>query len=293
MPDRPPPPRDRVGDHTGDRAAAPLAGPAEARGDAAAEVGAVTTYAIDDEPLARQQIADLVAQVPWARHLGEAGDGCAGLEAVHALRPDVLFLDIQMPELSGLDVAARLAYAPAVIFTTAHERYAVTAFELEAVDYLLKPFGRRRFLAALERARRAVAARARQPADAPDATPRRPAPRDDARRADLLGERLLIRDRGAIVPVPLAHIERLEAEDDYVAVVARGRRYLMAARLRDLATELPPGRFLRVHRSHVVNLDFVERLVPFDAKRLEVHLRDGTRILASRASSEMLRRRAR
>jgi len=249
----------------------------------------VTTFVVDDEPLARQQIAELVAQVPWARHLGDAADGQTGLEAVHALRPDVLFLDIQMPELSGLDVAARLAYAPAVIFTTAHERYAVTAFELEAVDYLLKPFGRRRFLAALERARRALAARAPQPEA--DGAPRDP--RDEPVGSDPLGERLLVRDRGAIVPVPLALIERLDAEDDYVAVVARGRRYLMAVRLRDLAAELPPGRFLRVHRSHVVNLDFVERLVPFDAKRLEVHLRDGTRILASRASSEMLRRRAR
>ena len=253
----------------------------------------VTTFVIDDEPLARQQIANLVAQVPWARHLGEATDGQTGLEAVHALHPDVLFVDIQMPELSGLDVAARLAYAPAVIFTTTHERYAVTAFELEAVDYLLKPFGRRRFLAALERARRALAARSPQPEAEPVAERAFPDASEDSGGADLLGERLLIRDRGAIVPVPLTHIERLEAEDDYVAVVARGRRYLMAARLRDLATELPPGRFLRVHRSHVVNLDFVERLVPFDAKRLEVHLRDGTRILASRASSEMLRRRAR
>jgi two-component system, LytTR family, response regulator len=262
---------------------------APARESATSGGPVVTTYVMDDEPLARQQVADMVAQVPWARHLGEAADGQTGLEAVHALRPDVLFLDIQMPELSGLDVAAQLAYAPAVIFTTAHERYAVTAFELEAVDYLLKPFGRRRFLAALERARRALTVRSPEPkveGAPPDAG-------DGPGGSELLGERLLIRDRGAIVPVPLAHIERLDAEDDYVAVVARGRRYLMAARLRELAAELPPGRFLRVHRSHVVNLDFVERLVPFDAKRLEVHLKDGTRILASRTSSEMLRRRAR
>jgi two-component system LytT family response regulator len=102
-----------------------------------------------------------------------------------------------------------------------------------------------------------------------------------------------VRDRGAIVPIPLAHVERLDAEDDYVAVVARGRRHLMAARLGDLAARLPADRFLRVPRSHVVNLDYVERLVPFDAKRLQVHLHNGTRILASRASSEMLRRRAR
>lgn len=110
----------------------------------------------------------------------------------------------------------------------------------------------------------------------------------------LFAGRLFVRDvRGAIVPVPLAQIERLAAQDDYVAVVTRERRYLIAARLGELADRLPASSFLRVHRSHVVNLDYVERLVPYDAKRLEVRLRDGTRILASRAASERIRRCAR
>jgi len=236
----------------------------------------VTSFAVDDEPLARRQIAMLVAQVPWAHHLGDAADGIAALQAIDTLRPDVVLLDIEMPELSGLQLAERLTYAPAVIFTTAHESHAVTAFELEAVDYLLKPFGRQRFLAAMERARRHVAARAQSPSE-----------------AVTLGDRLLIRDRGAIVPVPLSQVARFEAEDDYVAVFTRERRYLISARIAELATELPPGRFLRLHRSHIVNLDYVERMVPFDSKRLQVELRDGTRLLASRSSSEMLRRQAR
>jgi two-component system LytT family response regulator len=246
-----------------------------------------TTFVVDDEPLARRQIAELVTLVPWARHLGEAADGHAGLDAVERLRPDVLFLDVEMPELSGLDVVERLAYAPAVVFTTAHDRYAVTAFALEAVDYLLKPFGRRRFLAAMERARRAAEVRAA------DARPDEPDALGPGPGVGLFGERLLVRDPRAIVPIPLAQVERVDAEDDYVAVVARGRRHLMATRLGDLAAQLPADRFVRVHRSHVVNMDYVECLVPYDAKRLEVHMRDGTRILASRASSEMIRRRAR
>ena len=110
----------------------------------------------------------------------------------------------------------------------------------------------------------------------------------------ILAGRLFVRDvRGAIVPVPLSKVERLEAQDDYVGVVTHERRYLISARLGELAERLRAHGFLRVHRSHVVNLDFVERLVPFDGKRLEVHLRDGTRIMASRASSEMFRRVAR
>jgi two-component system LytT family response regulator len=112
--------------------------------------------------------------------------------------------------------------------------------------------------------------------------------------AGILAGRLFVRDvRGAIVPVPLSKVERLEAQDDYVSVVTHERRYLIAARLGDMAERLREHGFLRVHRSHVVNLDFVERLVPFDGKRLEVHLRDGSRIMASRASSEMFRRVAR
>jgi two-component system LytT family response regulator len=265
----------------------------------------VTSFAVDDEPLARRQIALLVAQVPWVHHLGEAADGVAAMQAIDALRPDVLLLDIEMPELSGLQLAERLTYAPAVIFTTAHESHAVTAFELEAVDYLLKPFGRRRFLGAMERARRHLAARASLPTeplgDAPAAAEASSGKEhafeaestSSAARTSLLGDRLLIRDRGAIVPVPLSQVARFEAEDDYVAVHTRERRYLIAARIADLATELPPGRFLRLHRSHIVNLDYVERMVPFDSKRLQVELRDGTRLLASRSSSEMLRRRAR
>jgi two-component system LytT family response regulator len=261
----------------------------------------LTTFVVDDEELARRQIANLVAQVPWAKHIGEAPDGATALPLLDSLRPDVLLLDIHMPEMSGLDLATRLTYAPAVIFTTAHERYAVTAFELEAVDYVLKPFGRRRFLAALERARRTCESRRRElstsgnvvieddsmPAASADGG--EPAATD---RVGLVGERLLIRDRGAIIPIPLAQVERLQAEDDYVAIFARGRRHLITAHIGDFAAQLPSGRFLRIHRSHIVNLDFVERMVPFDAKRLQVQLRDGTRLLASRSSSEMIRRRA-
>jgi two-component system, LytTR family, response regulator len=264
----------------------------------------MTSFAVDDEPLARRQIAMLATQVPWVRHLGEAADGDAGMQAIETLRPDVLLLDIEMPELSGLQLASRLTYAPAVIFTTAHESHAVTAFELEAVDYLLKPFGHRRFLQAMVRARRHVAARAQGLVEpigvgatsekGSGASEQRAGEADaSADRVSLLGERLLIRDRGAIVPVPLSQVARFEAEDDYVAVFTRERRYLIAARIADLATELPPGQFLRLHRSHIVNLDYVERMVPFDSKRLQVQLRDGTRLLASRSSSELLRRYAR
>jgi two-component system LytT family response regulator len=246
-------------------------------------VRAVTVRAliVEDEPPARQRLRELLDDVPWVSVVGEAADGAAAVRAIDALEPDLVFLDIQLPECTGLQVLERAAHSPAVIFTTAYGEHAVAAFELEALDYLLKPFGRARLAAALERARRALAA------GAPEATVER------ARRA--LGDdgaplsRLLVRDRGRIVPLLAREIERLEAEDDCVAIVARGRRYLVEATLGDVAARLDPERFVQLHRSHVVNLDFVQQLTPYDGARLQVEMRDGTHLLASRARSKVLR----
>src|SRR5262245_47304912 len=168
---------------------------------------------VDDEPLARRKLAALINDVPWAEQIGEAGDGASAVKAVARLHPDIVFLDIQMPELTGIQVLERLRRVrspPAVVFTTAHDEYAVTAFELEAVDYLLKPFGGRRFLAALERARHAVETqgasalldRARAALHTPSAA--------------VPLERIFVRDGNAVVPLKLAVIEHFEAQDDYV-----------------------------------------------------------------------------
>jgi two-component system LytT family response regulator len=244
----------------------------------------VRALVIEDEPLARRQLRELAASVPWLACVGEAADGASAVRAIDDLRPDLVFLDIRMPELTGLEVLERAAHEPAVIFTTAFDQYAVAAFELGALDYLLKPFGRERFLAAMERVRRTLGT-ARDDDDSSTV--------DRARAA--LGatagplERIFVRDRGRIVPMPVRDIERLEAEDDYVAIHTRGRRFLVYLPLAEFERRLDPERFLRVHRSHVVNLDFVTALVPFDAARLQVEMRDGTKIMASRARSRELR----
>jgi two-component system LytT family response regulator len=233
----------------------------------------------DDEPLARRKLRDLIDEVPLVEVIGEVADGVSCVRAVDDLRPDVLLLDIEMPGLNGLEVIARTAHKPFTIFTTAYDQYAVAAFELAAVDYLLKPFGRDRLRLGLERAVQSLASAER------GAQPERL--RESLSEGPVV--RLFVRDRGRIIPIPIAQIERIEAKDDYAAVHTGGRTYLVHIPLNVLEQRLDPERFVRVHRSHIVNMDHVAALEPFDGTRLEIVLRDGTRILASRARSRDLR----
>jgi two-component system, LytTR family, response regulator len=247
-----------------------------------------TILVADDEPLARRRLASLIAGVPWAEQVGEASDGAAAVEASERLHPQIVFLDIQMPELTGIQVVERLRKldpTPAVVFTTAHERYAITAFELEAVDYLLKPFGEKRFLAALERARGAFAAR--QGAAALD----RVRGVIEGQGAPL--DRIFVRDGNSVLPLSLNEIERIEAQDDYAMIRTQRRGYLVSLRIRDLEERLPNPPFVRIHRSHLVNLDHVERIVGLDDTRFEVRMKDGSAVPVSRARSQQIRRLSR
>ena len=241
---------------------------------------ALRALIVEDEPLARQQLAGLIGEVPWLQCVGEAASGGEAVRMIDELEPDLLFLDMQIPELSGLEVLARVSHRPGVIFTTAFDQYAVSAFELGALDYLLKPFGRERFIAAVDRARRAL------DSGTDESLPERAA---SALAPPGPMTRVFVRDRGRILPIPAEEIERLQAEDDYVALYARGRRFLVGVALGDLERRLDPDRFLRVHRSHIVNLDHVGALVPYDGARLQVEMRDGTKIMASRTRSRELR----
>lgn len=264
----------------------------------------LTVLVCEDEPLAREHLVALVEATPSLALVGTAGDGRSALASLEALRPALVLLDVQMPELDGFAVLAAATHRPAVIFTTAFDRYAVQAFELGSVDYLLKPFGAERFATAIARVRERLAARGGEAGDEAGIAPRG----RDASRAEASGDestdavararelrldgplaRVFVRERGRIVPLAVGEIERLEAEDDYVGLWVRGRRHLVQLPLADFARRLDPARFIRVHRSHVVNLDFVAALVPYDAGRLQVELRDGTKLVASRAGSQALR----
>jgi len=238
---------------------------------------------VEDEPISRQQLKELLLEVDWVECVGEAPDGRSAAAMIDELQPDLVFLDIEMPEMSGLDVLRAIRHDPAVVFTTAYDKFAVTAFELEAIDYLLKPFGRERLRAALDRVRRAVG----DESDVPVA--KRAHEALGRLSGDAALTRLFVRDRGRILPIAVREIERLEADDDYVAVHVRGRRFLVYLGMNEFEARLDPDRFLRIHRSHIVNLDHVAAMVPFDATRLQVEMKDGTKLIASRVRSRELR----
>jgi two-component system LytT family response regulator len=184
-----------------------------------------------------------------------------------------------MPGATGLQVLERLDYQPKVVFTTAHDQYAVTAFELGALDYLLKPFGRERLSRVLQRVE----------ATSNDSAVSIAVRAQESLEPERVLSRIFIRDGSRIIPVPLARLERAQGADDYVTVHAAGREHLVSVRLAELESQLPGTNFLRIHRSHIVNLDLIESIIPYDTNRVEVTMRSGVRIVASRAGSKLLR----
>jgi two-component system, LytTR family, response regulator len=243
----------------------------------------VTGLIVEDEPLARRRLRELMRDVRWLQCLGEATTGRAAIAAIDELQPDLVFLDVQLPGISGIDVLSRVKHTPAVIFTTAHDQFAVSAFEIGAIDYLLKPFGRERFSRAMDRARPLLE--------------RQVGAETTERAREVLKDgpipRLFVREAGRIVPIRVASIEWIEACDDYVIVHTQGRHFRMNVPLSDLEKRLDPLVFVRVHRSHAVNLDHVVSWTPYDGSRFQITLRTGTTVMASRQRSRLLRDLAR
>jgi two-component system LytT family response regulator len=238
----------------------------------------------EDEPLARDGMAEWVGQIPGLELVGTCADGNAALRAIRDLEPALVLMDIQMPGLNGLQVLRALAAEaparrlPAVIFTTAYDEHAVAAFELHAVDYLLKPFAQERFEEAVRHALAAGASGERTlPALEAAAAPTAPL------------TRLLVRDQGKIFPLQVGAIEHLRSDTKYTAIVSKGRSYLVRLPLSEFERRLSPDRFLRISRSCIVNLDFVVAMVPNENSQLAVQLQDGTRVIASRDVSRQLR----
>lgn len=237
---------------------------------------------VEDEPLARASLRELVDEIDWIETVDEVADGRAAVRFINKHEPDIVFLDVELPELSGLQVLERIHHRPRVVFTTAYDRYAVSAFEFEAVDYLVKPFGRRRFRETLDRLRRRIEEQGVEVLAY------------DGERAALSGpylRRVFSRTGTRIVPVVVDAIMRLEAADNYVEAFCADGSHLLDLTLGELESRLDPDRFCRVHRSHIVNLDYVAEMRRYDMRRLTIRMTDGTEVVASRTGSRKLRDR--
>jgi two-component system, LytTR family, response regulator len=240
---------------------------------------------VDDEAPARRRIRRLLAAEPGVSVVGECGDGASAVRAIAALRPDLVFLDVQMPELDGFAVVRALPAGPlpAILFVTAYDHYALRAFDVHAVDYLLKPFTAERFRTAVARARERIA---RHSADHGLASLA-----ETLRSRPAYASRLPVRTGGRTVFVDLGAVDWLEAADNYVRLHVRQREYLVRETLAALEAQLDPERFVRIHRSAIVQADRVAEIRPTSHGDAELALRDGTRLSVSRTFRERLRLR--
>lgn len=259
----------------------------------------IRTLIAEDEPLAREGLVDWLQQRPELELVAACADGDSALAAIRQHRPALVLLDIQMPGSTGLqvmralaaDAAAQIAPLPAVIFTTAYNEHALTAFELHAVDYLLKPFSQDRFNEAIQHALQGAAARWAEQTALPalEAAAQAESGGEAAPEATGPLTRVLVRDQGKIFPLHIDAIEYLRSDTKYTAIVSKGRSYLVRLPITSFEQRLDPSRFLKVSRSCIVNLDFVDAMTPDDSSQFIVQLRDGTRVTASRDVSKTLR----
>ena len=260
---------------------------------------------VDDEPLARQRLEDLLRAEAGVEIVASVDNGTAAVDAIRSLHPDIAFLDVQMPGKTGIDVVREVGpdTMPLTIFVTAYDRYALQAFDLAAVDYLVKPFDDERFEQAFHRARRyveleemgelrerllAVLDNGRSSATASTTSAAAPA---DTRGASPYLERIAVEMRGKVRVVPVSQIEYITASGPYVELHTSERAYLIREAIHTLEQRLDPNRFLRIHRSIIVRVDLIDTFHRGAGGDYEVQLKSGARLRVSRSRREELERR--
>jgi two-component system LytT family response regulator len=252
----------------------------------------IRTVVVEDEPVARDRLLALLSEESDVEVVGACGDGREAAAAIHKMAPDLVFLDVNLPEMDGVTLARSLdpERRPAVVFVTAHDEYALHAFELHALDYLLKPFSAQRFRAALTYAREHLAQRrattlGRQILDM------LPEMQRPAAAPSLTLDRLIVKSSGRIYFVRTADIDWCEAEGNYVRVHVGPQQHLVRETMNRMEAQLDPAQFVRIHRSTIVNVDRIQELrSSFNGEHL-VLLRTGTRLTMSRGYREGLQAR--
>ena len=243
----------------------------------------IRTMIVDDEDLARQVLREFLSKHAEIDIVAECANGFEAVKAAAELDPDLLFLDIQMPKLDGFEVLELIGANRAVIFCTAYDTFAIKAFEVHAVDYLLKPIGAERFAAALKRAEERLSGK----------SPAAPLPAQElaasARPPSQYLDRIPVRDGTSVFIIPVAKLDYAEAQDDYVALVSAGKKHLKQQTISSLEAALDPSRFLRIHRSYIVNLERVMKIEPYGKDTHVAVLAGGVQLPVSRAGHARLR----
>jgi two-component system, LytTR family, response regulator len=233
---------------------------------------------VDDEKLARSLLREFLQKHSDVEILAECANGLEAVKAVAELKPDLIFLDIQMPRLDGFEVLDLVGRDVNVVFVTAYDKYALRAFDVHAVDYLLKPFSAERLAEALDHAREKIARNERPPV----------AELTAAARPGAKLERVLIRDGAQVHVIPVSKIDYIEAQDDYVAYRSEGKQYLKQQTLSEVEAMLDNSRFVRIHRSYILNVDRLAKLELYAKDSHAAILRDGTRLPVSRTGYSRL-----
>ena len=240
----------------------------------------IRSLIVDDEDLARQVIREMLKPHPEIEIIGECSNGFEAVRMVTESNPDLIFLDIQMPKLDGFEVLELIGADVCVIFVTAYDEHALRAFEVHAVDYLLKPFRAERFQAALQRAKQRMGEKNPLPQH-----PLSPATREPGQYA----ERIVVKDGTRVQIIPVSKLDYVEAQDDYIALTSQGKKHLKQQAISSIEASLDPKNFIRIHRSYLVNLERVTRLEPYGKDSHIAILNDGARLPVSRAGYARLK----
>lgn len=231
---------------------------------------------VDDEELARRVLLEYLDTQPDIEVTGECANGFDAVKVIGEQNPDLVFLDVQMPKLSGFEVLELIGKQPCVIFVTAHDTYAMKAFDAHAVDYLLKPFSRERFETAIQRARDRIG----------KAGPSAPEPAElsaAARPPEEYALRVVVKDGAKITIIPAAKLDYVQAQDDYVELHSERKSYLKQQTISSLEASLDPKQFVRIHRSAIVNVERIARIEPYTKDSRIAVLKDGTQLPVSRS----------
>ena len=237
----------------------------------------MTVMIVDDEELARRLLREMLADHQDIEVVAECANGFEAVKSAAERKPDLMFLDVQMPKLDGFEVLELIGPGVGVIFVTAYDAYALRAFDVHAVDYLLKPFSKERFEAALSLAENRLGENTPPPALLA-ATARAPG----------YLERIVVKDGARVHIIPVARLDFAEAEDDYIRLASNGKTYLKQQTIASLEESLDPRQFIRIHRSYIVNLDRVVKMEPYSKDSKVAVLSDGKQLPVSRSGYQRL-----